>query len=154
MFEQLRWVHDKLRRDLKTVRQLAAQVDAGAPVAKVQATLSRLQTKGPLWQLKVDCLSYCEFVHVHHGIEDAHLFPSVLRADPSLRPAVKRLVADHAKVSDLLDEIEAAVRNLSDGDAAARSRVSSGLAALSEHLLEHLSFEERSLEKVLGTMRA
>jgi len=153
MFEQLRWVHDKLRRDLKTVRQLATQVDAGAPAEKVKATLSRLQSKGPLWQLKVDCLQYCEFVHAHHGIEDAHLFPSVLRADPSLRGTVKKLMADHVKVSDLLDEIEGAVRNLGDGDAAARARVSAGLSALSEHLLEHLSFEERSLEKVLGTMR-
>ncbi len=153
MFEQLRWVHDKLRRDLKTVRQLAAQVDAGASTQKVKATLDRLQSRGPLWQLKVDCLQYCEFVQAHHGIEDAHLFPSVLRADPSLRGVVKRLMADHVTVADLLDEIEGAVRNLGNGDTAARARVSAGLSALSEHLLAHLAFEEQSLEKVLGTMR-
>ena len=153
LLEELRWVHDKLRRDLKTVRQLAAQVDAGATAGAVAAGLRTLQTKGPLWQLKVNCLTYCRFVHGHHGHEDESLFPSVVRADPSLRGVVKRLVADHAKVSDLLDEIEAAARYLGNGDATARARLSDGLSALSEHLLEHLDFEETSLEKVLGTMR-
>ncbi|MCU1678575.1 MAG: Hemerythrin cation binding domain [Frankiales bacterium] len=149
LFEELRWVHDKLRRDLTTIRGLAAKVDAGATSATVEAALRSLQAKGPLWQLKVNCLTYCQFVHGHHGNEDMNIFPAVRRADPTMRKAVDRLVADHARVSDLLDEVEVAARFLGD-DPASRTRTSAALTALSAHLLEHLAYEEKVLEPVLA----
>ncbi|MDQ1724364.1 MAG: hypothetical protein QOG52_1392 [Frankiaceae bacterium] len=152
LLEELRWVHDKLRRDLATVRQLAAEVEAGAGAGAVAAQLRTLQAKGPLWQLKVNCLTYCQFVHGHHGHEDESFFPAIKRADPSLAGVVKRLMADHVKVSDLLDEIEAAARYLGNGDATARTRLSAAQSALSEHLLTHLAYEEDALGPVLATM--
>jgi hypothetical protein len=53
------------------------------------------------------------------------------------------LEADHTRVSDLLDVVEAAARALTDtnGDDA-RRRVISGLQDLHVHLLEHLDYEE------------
>ena len=145
MFQELLWVHSAIRRDLKVVEELAADVRDGLSGEAVQDALKELKTTGPLWQLKVNCLRYCAFVHAHHGAEDALLFPALRAADSSIGPVVDRLEADHARVSDLLDVIEAAARALTDTDAGdARRRVIDGLQDLHVHLLEHLDYEERS----------
>jgi Hemerythrin HHE cation binding domain len=144
MFEELLWVHSIIRRDLDIVERLAADAGDGLPGEAVQDALSELKTAGPLWQLKVNCLRYCNHVHSHHGAEDVLLFPALRAADPSIGQVVDRLEADHARVSDLLDVVEAAARALTepDGDDA-RRRVIDGLRDLHVHLLEHLDYEER-----------
>jgi hypothetical protein len=145
MFEELLWVHSFIRRDLDIVERLAADVSDGLPGDAVQDALGELKTTGPLWQLKVNCLRYCRFVHAHHGAEDVLLFPALRAADPAVGPIVDRLEADHARVSDLLDAIEAAARALTDtGADHARGRVVIALQELHVHLLEHLDFEERN----------
>jgi hemerythrin HHE cation binding domain-containing protein len=144
IFEELLWVHSIIRRDLEVVERLAADVGEGLPGDAVQDALGELKTSGPLWALKVNCLRYCSHVHAHHGAEDVLLFPTLRAADPSIGPVVDRLEADHARVSDLLDAVEAAARALTDtngGDA--RRRVIDGLQDLHVHLLEHLDYEER-----------
>jgi hypothetical protein len=150
MFQELLWIHSILRRDLKIVEQLARDVDDGLPGEAVEEALGELKTTGPLWQLKVNCLHYCRFVHAHHGAEDVLLFPALRAVDPSIGPVVDRLEADHARVSDLLDVVEAAARALteSNGDEA-RRRVIGGLNDLHVHLLEHLDFEERNAGPVM-----
>jgi hypothetical protein len=145
MFEELLWVHSAIRRDLRLVEHLAADVGEGLPGEAVQDALAELKTTGPLWQLKVNCLRYCRFVHAHHGAEDVLLFPALRAVDPSIGPVVDRLEADHARVSDLLDVVEAAGRELTDTDGGdARRRVIDGLQDLHGHLLEHLDYEERN----------
>jgi hypothetical protein len=143
IFEELLWVHSIIRRDLATVEQLAADVGDGLSGEAVEDALGELKTRGPLWQLKVNCLRYCRHVHAHHGAEDVLLFPTLRAANPSIGPVVDRLEADHARVSDLLDVVEAAARALTDtnGDDA-RRRVIDGLRDLHVHLLEHLDYEE------------
>jgi hypothetical protein len=143
MFEELLWVHSVIRRDLQTVQQLAADVGDGLSGQDVRDALEELKTTGPLWQLKVSCLRYCRFVHAHHGAEDVLLFPALRATNPSIDSVVDRLEADHARVSDLLDAVEAAARALSDSDDGdARRRVIDGLRDLRGHLLEHLDYEE------------
>ena len=143
MFEELLWVHSAIRRDLDRVEELAADVGDGLPGEAVREALDELKTNGPLWQLKVNCLRYCRFVHAHHGAEDRLLFPALRASDASVGPVVDRLEADHARVSDLLDAVEAAARALTEADGgAARQRVIAGLGDLQGHLLEHLDYEE------------
>ena len=143
MFEELLWVHSVIRRDLEIVEQLAADVSEGLPGEAVEDALAELKTSGPLWQLKVNCLRYCRFVHAHHGAEDGLLFPALRAADSSIGPVVDRLEADHTRVSDLLDVVEAAARALTETDHDdARLRVIDGLRDLHGHLLEHLDYEE------------
>ncbi len=143
LFKELLWVHAAIRRDLEAVETLAAEVGDGLPGQAVEEALSELKTNGPLWQLKVNCLRYCSFVHSHHGAEDALLFPVLRAADPSIDPVVDKLEADHARVSDLLDAVESAARALTNGDGEnARGRVIEGLKDLHVHLLEHLDYEE------------
>ena len=73
------------------------------------------------------------------------LFPALRVVDPSIGPVVDRLEADHARVSDLLDVVEAAARALTETDGGdARRRVIDGLQDLHGHLLEHLDYEERN----------
>jgi hypothetical protein len=71
---------------------------------------------------------------------------------------VDRLEADHQRVSDLLDVVEAAARSLTETDGGdVRQRVIDGLRDLHIHLLEHLDYEElhagptmRRLDHVAG----
>jgi hypothetical protein len=145
MFEELLWVHSIIRRDLATVERLAADVGEGLPGEAVQDALGALKTGGPLWQLKVNCLRYCGHVHAHHGAEDVLLFPTLRAADPAIGPVVDRLQSDHSRVSDLLDAVEAAARELTDTDGGdARQRVIDNLQEVHVHLLEHLDYEERN----------
>jgi hypothetical protein len=150
MFEELLWVHSAIRRDLETVERLAAEVSDGLPGEAVEDALAELKTGGPLWRLKVNCLRYCSFVHAHHGAEDALLFPALRATDPSIDPVVDRLEADHARVSNLLDAVEDAARQLTEtGGGDARRRVADGLRDLHGHLLEHLDYEELNAGPVI-----
>jgi hypothetical protein len=150
LFAELLWVHSMIRRDLAIVEQLAADVSGGLPGEDVRDALAELKTTGPLWQLRVNCLRYCRFVHAHHGAEDVLLFPSLRVAEPSVGPVVDRLERDHARVSDLLDVVEAAARALADADGDdARRRVVDALEELHVHLLEHLDYEERNAGPVM-----
>jgi hypothetical protein len=143
LFQELLWVHSVIRRDLETVERLAADVGEGLSGAAVQESLAELKTVSPLWQLKVNCLRYCRFVHSHHGAEDVLLLPALRAANPSIGSVVDRLEADHARVSDLLDAVEEAARTLTDSEGEeARQRVIDGLRELHVHLLEHLDYEE------------
>jgi hypothetical protein len=149
--EELKWVHDMIRRDLVTVRRMAAEAAAGRPSADLQAELAALATNSPLWQLKINCLQYCHFVHSHHHAESVLLFPELRRTNPALNPVVDRLEADHARVSDLLDEVEAAAQALrGKDDSAMRQRLVDALQNLTVELLAHLRYEE---EQISGTLR-
>ena len=141
LYQELLFVHAVLRNDLATIQRIAADVAEGMSGKDVRAELLELKTNGPLWQLKVNCLRYCSFVHGHHGAEDDKLFPRLREAEPELSPVIDRLEADHRKVSDLLEEVEAAAEALTASEDA-RARVVATLSALAEHLFEHLEVEE------------
>jgi hypothetical protein len=149
---ELKWVHDMIRRDLTTVRQMAADVQAGLPAEEVGSAIRTLAANGPLWQLRVSCLRYCHFVHSHHHAESILLFPELRRADPALNPVVDKLEADHAHVSDLLDDVGAAAGDLSAAEnPVARQRLVQALETLSADLLAHLQYEEEQISPALRT---
>ncbi|MFT3834970.1 MAG: hemerythrin domain-containing protein [Micropruina sp.] len=147
--DQLRWVHDMLRRDLATVRELAQRVTEGAAATEVTAELDALRSRGPLFQLRVNCLSYCQTLGAHHSNEDTTLFPAVRLSAPHLASAVDRLEQDHAVVAALLDRIG----GLADALARQQARLElvRTLEELAGHLLEHLDYEERTLEPVFAS---
>lgn len=150
--QELLWVHGMIRQDLETVRQIAERVLADAPAEAVRVEIASLQTNSPLWKLRVNCLYYCRFVHSHHGLEDWMLFPALRRSNPAIEPVVGKLEADHRRVSDYLDEVEAAADSLVAADTAvARQRVVDALNVLGEHLLAHLAYEEQNISPTLRT---
>jgi iron-sulfur cluster repair protein YtfE (RIC family) len=144
---ELRWVHDMLRRDLITIQQLAVRVSEGALAAELERELHSLQTNGPLFQLRVNCLSYCQTLDSHHRNENAILFPAVRRAAPQLAATVDRLEADHLIVASLLTEIDEFANDLADSST--RNALVDALDDLSSNLLRHLELEEASLQPIL-----
>ena len=152
MFRELLYIHTHLRRDLQTVRRLAEQARDGLSPATILAEIRNLETTSPLWQLKFGCMHYCRFVHTHHTIEDAAVFPMVRKHDPSLNSVVDRLEEDHLTVHHITERIAATAANVAD-DASGISRYElvEALTDLETHLLEHLDFEEQSLGPLLST---
>jgi iron-sulfur cluster repair protein YtfE (RIC family) len=142
-----------IRRDLETVRRLAVEVDEGLSPDELRGALADLEANGPLWQLKVNCLRYCRFVHSHHGAEDVLLFPALRRANPGLAPVVDKLEADHRRVSDLLDDVERAAAALTESEEA-RDRVTLSLDVLADELLAHLDYEEQNAGPTLRRLDA
>jgi hypothetical protein len=150
---ELKWVHDMIRRDLTTVRRLADDLQGGMPAGRVAAGIRSLVAGGPLWQLKIKRLQYCRFVHSHHHAESVMLFPALRRASPDLGPVIDKLESDHARVSDLLDDVEAASGELAAREhLATRRRLTLALQVLSDELLAHLAYEEDSVSATLRTM--
>lgn len=148
------WIHGIIRRDLAVVRTLAEEVVGGADAQSVRDRIEQLETRSPLWQLRMNCLYYCRLVHMHHNGEDRHVFPALRRSNPALEPVVDRLEADHRKVSDILDQVEAEARGLARDDTPdSRARLAAALTHLSEHLLAHLDYEEKSISPTLRTWR-
>lgn len=144
-YARLLEVHGILRDDLTTVRRLADAVNADLSPEELHAELHELKTNGPLWQLRVNCLQYCELLHGHHTGEDTMLFPRLREANPELAPTVDQLVRDHELVSDLIEQIEAdAERLIGEDSVAARKHISASLTELSDALLAHLEFEEQA----------
>ena len=148
--KELLWVHDMIRRDLSAVRKLAAAALEGAPPEDLSAEIESLQTKGPLWKLRMNCLHYCRFVHGHHSLEDQAMFPALLESNPGLSPVIDKLKADHRAIAVYLDEIAESIGELQwDETPSSRQRLAAALDRLSEHLLVHLDYEEEALNPTL-----
>jgi len=151
MVAELKWVHDMIRHDLGLIRQMAGDAEQGRPASAIRGAIRSLASGSAVWQLKVSCLQHCRLVHSHHTHESMMLFPALRQANPALNPVVDKLEADHARVSDLLDEVEAASRQLGERDeTAAREHLVTALRTLSDDLLDHLQYEE---EQISGTLR-
>src|SRR6202165_2609375 len=154
LFEELVWIHSMIRRDLATVRQLAADVAISMPAHQISAEIKDLKRDSKLWQLKVGCLRYCSFVHSHHNLEDAAFFPSLRAVNPALNPVVDKLEDRHRKVSDLLDAVEEGADILTKIDSdAVRRTIGDALVVLAERLLEHLDYEELNVGPTMKRMR-
>ena len=109
-------VHDAVRGDLERVERLAARALDGLAAEQLTEELDELKRNGTLWRLRVDCLRYCRFVHSHHNAEDVLFFPELREANPAIEPVIDRLEADHRRVSDQLDAVEAAANALAEED--------------------------------------
>jgi glycerol-3-phosphate dehydrogenase len=153
LFEELLWIHSMIRRDLATVRQLAADVATSMPAHEITEEIKNLKRGGKLWQLKMGCLRYCRFVHSHHNLEDVAFFPSLRAVNPAFNRVVDKLEDDHRRVSDLLDAVEEGADILTkiDSDAVRRS-IGDTLTVLSERLLDHLDYEELNAGPTLRRM--
>ncbi len=152
MFRELLYIHTILRRDLQTVRRLAAAARDGLPPQAILDEIRDLETNSPLWRLKFGCMHYCRFVHTHHTIEDAALFPMVRKHAPSLGSVVDRLEEDHLTVHHITERIAAvAGRITTDETGPATAELAAALTDLEEHLLAHLAFEEESLGPLLSS---
>lgn len=152
LVRELRWVHDLIRRDLTTVRRMAQQIPAGLPAPEIKTGIESLDANGPLWQLRVNCLHYCRFVHSHHSLESHAWFPALRAAGPVMNPVVDKLETDHENAAGLLDEVDAAAAQLADADSPEhRHQLVIALEQLATDLLAHLDYEEEHTAAILRT---
>jgi hemerythrin-like domain-containing protein len=152
MFRELLYIHSLLRRDLRTIRRLTDEALDGLSPDEILTQIRDLETNSPLWRLKFGCMYYCRFVHGHHTLEDAALFPMVRKQDPSLNKIVDRLEEDHLTVHHITERIAALADEVpSDVTGAARDALVGALTELEEHLLAHLALEEASIGPLLST---
>jgi iron-sulfur cluster repair protein YtfE (RIC family) len=144
-------IHDLIRRDLATVRELANRVLAGAGANTVQSEIASLAVSSPVWSLQAHCLRHCGFVRGHHLHEDHAWFPLLRRVNPALTPALRRLRHEHELVAGLLERIEFHTRGLV-GEPTAAAELSASLNELAEYLLAHLEWEEEAIFPTIRRM--
>jgi hypothetical protein len=141
----LKMIHDHLRRELETIRDLVEQVaqgDLGAHEA--QLGLGQMSMRQNNWALGAYCASYCRLVAAHHGGEDSEIFPTLRWREPALAPVLDRLQHEHVVIHGLLDAVDAGLVALVTGDVAAH-KVRATVDTLSDALLSHLAYEESQL---------
>jgi hypothetical protein len=154
IYELLLSVHRRIRRDLERVEGLAAEALEGMSAEELRRQLDEIKRESILWRLQVNCLRYCRFVHLHHNAEDGDFFPELRGTNPSIKSVVDRLEADHRRVSDDLDAVEAAANALETDDGVeARKAVVDALQGLADNLLAHLDYEELSLQPTVLRLR-
>lgn len=152
MLRELLYIHSLLRRDLARVNRLADEVRTGYPAQGVVDTVRELETNSPLWRLRDGCWRYCRFVHGHHTLEDAALFPMARRKDPSLSTVIDKLEEDHLIVHHITERIAASAATVAECDTFEhRADLLEALNELETHLLSHLTFEEASLGPLLSS---
>ncbi|TMR08384.1 nitroreductase family deazaflavin-dependent oxidoreductase [Nonomuraea turkmeniaca] len=129
MGDALRRLHDAFRRELAIIR---GEVAASGP---------RLGA-----QLRVNCLTLCQGLHVHHEREDGFMFPALEGRHPELAAALERLRAEHAVVQELLERLQ----ELLAADDVSPEALSSEVNRLTAELEAHLDYEEEQLVPLLN----
>lgn len=138
--DELVRTHDRLRADLNALR---AEVSAYAALAAGGAR--PVPSLG--LQLRVNCLAFCEAVHLHHTHEDGEGFPFLRDRAPHLAPVLDRLGREHVVVARILDELRACLADVAAIDPARLRRETYRLTA---DLEAHLAYEEAQLVDTLN----
>jgi deazaflavin-dependent oxidoreductase (nitroreductase family) len=127
--ESLRLIHNLFRRELALIRKefAAAGPSLGA-------------------QLRINCLTMCQGLHHHHTGESTMLFPSILAKHPELAPTIERLDAEHAKIAELLEDLQRLITTPAGISPAATL---ADLDQLIDALTAHLDYEEAQLIPLL-----
>jgi hypothetical protein len=138
-------VHDMLRAELATVRDLIVQVQQGAIGAgRARSELNQMTMRQNNWTMGAYCQSYCRVVTQHHGLEDAAVFPYLRTRDNGLGPVLDRLQEEHRTIHGVLDAVDRALVKYISQPAEA-SELTDAADLLTDTLLSHLAYEEREL---------
>ena len=138
-------VHDMLRAELATVRDLIAQVHKGAiDAARARSELNQMTMRQNNWTMGAYCQSYCRVVTQHHGLEDAAVFPYLRARDNGLGPVLDRLAEEHRVIHGVLDAVDRALMSYISQPGEA-SELTDAADLLTDTLLSHLAYEEREL---------
>jgi alkanesulfonate monooxygenase SsuD/methylene tetrahydromethanopterin reductase-like flavin-dependent oxidoreductase (luciferase family) len=138
-------VHDMLRAELATVRDLILQVQKGTiDATRARSELNQMTMRQNNWTMGAYCQSYCRIVTQHHGLEDVAVFPYLRARDDGLGPVLDRLQEEHHVIHGVLDAVDRALVNYisQSGDP---SELTDAADLLTDTLLSHLAYEEREL---------
>ncbi len=147
---QLVQIHDHLR---ETARELLAAIDdfiaGGSDIEGARAVVRELSARRSYSAIGSFCSGFCTLLTMHHSIEDRAVFPGLGRAEPAALPVLRRLMAEHEVIAEIIALVHEAI------DAAERDRGQAvGLKRLAEHLRDrlfsHLRYEEAQLVPALN----
>ncbi|MEV4617995.1 LLM class flavin-dependent oxidoreductase [Asanoa sp. NPDC049573] len=148
--QQLIDIHDHLRQELAQVRDLVDQVEAGMiGVGEARSAINEMTLRQNNWTLGTYCESYCRLVTTHHTIEDQSMLPFLRRADARLAPVTLRLEAEHKIIHEVIESVDRALVALVGGEGDLKG-LRAEVDLLTDTLLSHLSYEERSLVEPLA----
>lgn len=150
--EHLREIHDHLRENMATLGKLIQRAKAGrVTAAEIAAETDNLEMVANYRRFGNLCGQYCNFVHTHHSIEDAHLFPRLADQGPAFKAIADRLQAEHEVVHELLVQLVDALNGLAAEPSASRFEdTRTVFQALEQVLLSHLGYEEDAMGDALG----
>ncbi|GAA3607401.1 nitroreductase/quinone reductase family protein [Nonomuraea rosea] len=129
MGDMLRNVHDAFRRELAVIRE-------------------EVRTSGPRLgaQLRINCLTMCQGLHVHHSHEDRGLFAALESRYPELAEVLARLRAEHVVVQRLLEQLQTSLAD----DGLTPETLLTEVDRLTQELEAHLDYEEEQLVALLN----
>jgi hypothetical protein len=148
--KQLIEVHDLLRSELSELRDILRQVRHGAMrAADARAALNEMALRQNDWTLGAFCARYCGIVTMHHGVEDASMFPHLTRREPQLKPVIDRLTEEHVVIHDAIQEVDGALtQHMTSPEN--HDAIQSAIDYLTDALLSHLAYEEQELVEPLA----
>lgn len=148
----LRQVHEHLRSELAAILDAVDQVAEGAADPEsTRSMINALTMRQNYWTLGSFCSGYCRTLTMHHGIEDAAMFPGLAAREPGIVEVTARLSAEHEVIHDVLAALDQTLVALIDGGSdvpAVREQVQ----LLADLLLPHLTYEEEQLLPVIGRL--
>ena len=150
--QHLKMIHDHLRENMHVLRTLIDRAGEGqvSPEAVVDETaeltmIANYRNFGNL------CGQHCQFVEMHHSIEDASIFPPLSEKGAAFRKVADRLRAEHVVVHELLMRLVDALETLArEPNKANFDGALTVYDALERVLLSHLGYEEDSIGDALG----
>ncbi|MEU7824709.1 hemerythrin domain-containing protein [Catellatospora sp. NPDC049133] len=131
-----RLAHRAMRGDARRLADLAGRIGAGVVVCDRRRAAA----------LADYVCRVCDGVHLHHDIEDRHLWPVIDRA-AGAEVDLAELSDDHRALESLLDQVRAAVTAFAaaPSDRVAARRLAQVLEGLRDLLDEHIEEEERTV---------
>ncbi|MGD0690950.1 MAG: hemerythrin domain-containing protein [Acidimicrobiales bacterium] len=106
-------VHDHLRSELDNIRDLVESVESGAVSAsEAVALFDEFSIRQNNWTIGAYCAAYCRMVALHHGLEDADIFPHLRSCETDLEPVIDRLSEEHTIIHDVLENLKRALVEL------------------------------------------
>ena len=146
-------IHDHLRQELTQLHDLVGQVERGHVDAnQARNVINTMTMRQNDWTLGTYCESYCRLVTLHHSLEDHAMYPRLRAADPTLGPALDRMVEEHLDIHGLLEDVDRALVGLVAEPAVGLEHVRTALDVLSNSLLAHLTYEEEQLVDPLNRL--
>ena len=129
---QLRSIHEQMRVD---TRRAAAAVETATPDDR----------QGRLPAFARWAAGFGHELHVHHWVEDDHVFPALIARRPRMAHVIDGLSTDHEVVADILERWAPAAARLADPSAPfadAREEMLELATGLRDLLQRHLAIED------------
>lgn len=143
-------VHDHLRKELETVRDVIDQVRSGAmEIGRARSVINDLTMRQNDWTLGAYCAAYCRTVAEHHTVEDQAVFPNLRAADHDLGAILDRLTEEHHVIHEVLEEVDRRLVGVIEHPGDYRE-LQETVDLLTDTLLSHLSYEEYELVEPLA----